>query len=324
MAAIEHNLFEYCLQPIEKVVTALEAAEDAYETIRVKGPIMERLYRYVFAIYEEALRQPPSDSLVIAHRELIRFLDADLLTDFLKNPDDKPTRDILSSQLALIGVATTPVSNVEPYDTVELQKAIKGESGIYNDIALLSTLHRVLHGNDEALQSYYSLLFGLLPAIRPDDLFQNYSWEEAFMYAVLLQAVWSGFPGLTPERQQFLLQNYYYQAIVVGVPVRSYLQAFITGNPKAKPVDQMMLLERLLDANREAVPTKTAGAESKLFVDVLREYMAALYGGEVSTLAQEKTVEDFYRGQSNAEVYTGWLRESLNIIYHLQRHDLVG
>lgn len=323
MATVEHNLFEYRLQPIEKVIAALEAAEDAYEAIRVKGPIVERMYRYIFVIYEEALRQPPADSLVMAHRELIRFLDADLLQDFIKNPDDKPTRDVLSGQLAMIAAATTTAPNVEPYDAAELQKAIKGQSNVYNDITFLSTLHRVLHGGDDVAQ-YYSVLFGLLPAVNPDGIAQEYGWEEALLFAALVHAVWSGFVKLTSERQQFLLQNYYFQAIVVGVPVRSYFQDFSVSNPKLTPTDQMSLLERLLDANREFVPTKTAGVEGRPFVDVLREYMAALYSGEVSTLAQEKTVAAFYRGQNNAEMFTGWLRESLNIIYHLQRHDLVA
>ena len=326
MPNIEHNIFEYHLEPIETIKAALARIEDDYEILRGGGPIMERIYRYIFKINEELYRQPENDALVLAHRGIIQFLRPEVIDALRTNPGDKITRDEASFHLAMVGAAATLVPDVVPYDTIELQLVVKGDKNLYNPTIILSTLHHLMHGGNsaedaEVTKVYAQIVVGSLFPAQSQGEVVEYGWIEALVYSTVLQAVWCNFSLLTPDRQQFLLQNYYYQAIVNGVPVREHLKNFLLSSPNKEAAEAVF--ERSIENNREVVPVKIGGTEGRLFVEVLKEYIAALYSGTISTLAQEKVLLNFYKGQEGVEIYTAWLREAFGIYYHLKRRDFL-
>lgn len=318
----QHKLYDFRKQSLPEVQEALSDLLKVKNDLRAKGVTgIEKIYAYTEAIYTVANRKESDDPLEIIDKEIINFLDIDVIRQFIDNPQDSENREGMSIQLAMVASATNSLkTGANPYTKDELKAILKGEGSFYNDLVFINTLRQIMtQGSDEEIAQMF---LHSLPAITaPEDIQRLYFWDEAVMFCVLLQTIWTLFASLNPESQKFLLQNYFYISIVAGVPVCFWLQEFLSDNPDFEKL--VIVFIRNLDENHESVPMSSSDENGKLLPDLLKEFISKVYGAEIAVLEQEKFIGSFYTGQANGEIYAFWLREALTVVLHIRRGDII-
>lgn len=142
-------------------------------------------------------------------------------------------------------------------------------------------------------------------------------WHDAFLFALLLHALWKQFFFLSKDTGEMLLKNYFYFALAVGVPIRDILVQFLNDHLWEGREESEKWIFNCLQSNQESIPLNTACTEWKKMIDVVKNYSIRLQGRQSSGFDQEEFVKGFYEGQEGRDAFRGWLRELLNIMFHL-------
>lgn len=265
-------------------------------------------------------------TLRLIERELIRFLDTANVDFFLSNPDNKKFHDELAGEVMFIAAATgndPGLWPVAPYTNEELNQVFAGNVSFYDETVFLHTLRNVL--TTPGSRALAELFFYALPAAHGEPNAVEFRWwDDAFVFSSLLQVAWYLFPFLDFAEQQFLLQNYFYQAGVLGVPVRNHLAEVL----KVLRVDRRDAMSdfyfEAVMGSKENVPIDFETWQQQPLAGLIKKYLALSYSQESGLLEQEKFITDLYQGQAIAAAMGGWLREALAIVWHLKRRDLVA
>lgn len=321
------NFFFFRLQSLDDVKQALAdlALEKKRET-KIGEIILEKNYTYLAALRQAAEREGEGELLAAVNRELIGFLQPVLAKRFLAKPASLEERNNVTFQLIMLAAATGNLGNFNaaPYSPEELSGITAGAGTYYDDLTFVHTIGRILAGNEQA--SYARIIVSTLPVSdQPAGLAKNYYWDDAFIFALLLQAAWQSFIFLTADQQQILLQNYFYLSIVAGVPVRAWLTELFLA--RAEGVDYQRLSEiffRMVEYGKELVPIDTETMAAKPLAEILKAYLAIVYHEEITTLAQEKFIADIYDGQPFGRRYSEWLREALSVARLLKKGELAA
>lgn len=298
----------------------------AQKTLEARGiaavpKIYERVARLARTL---AIEASGNLRLHIAH-ESIRWIDPTLIDAFIALPENQDWRDAISMELAFAGTLAgdNPKPSFTPYTPEEFGTILLGSTFYFDDIVFLRTLRWILDGvgNDE----YSVLVATAFPALAEEfvDVEKEYEWDDAFVFGAMLQTVWKAFPFLGDEIQRRMLENYFYLAIVAGVPVRQYLAEMFQVN--APGFDRGAFAKHVTEAmnnNRETVPTTTGVEEGRPFADILKEFLAKVYTDNIGTLAEVQFVDGFYQSQPHRDMFAGWLREALSIVLHARKGDL--
>jgi hypothetical protein len=253
------------------------------------------------------------------------LVDPSLIDAFILQPEEKDTRDALSLQLFMVAIATgdSKKDDFTPYSLEELAAVVLGDSYIYDDVIFARTLRATLVSTGDG--SYAKVLAEALPALTAEfaDVEKEYEWDDVFFLSFILHVVWKGFAFLDKSAEDRLLQNYFYLAIVAGVPVRHWLSEIL--HIKSASVDTKelsILFNQSLSNNRETVPMTTGVEAGRPFVDLEKEFFAKIYSENISTLAEVQFVDSFYVNQPSRDIFSAWLREALSISLHIKKGDL--
>ncbi|TAN33538.1 hypothetical protein EPN28_01860 [Patescibacteria group bacterium] len=281
----------------------------------------EKMFDYASQIGARATKEELSGAMDVIEKEIILFLDSELVAEFMDKPDDSEIAGALALQLSFISAALGLGAGVKPYEKEELKIILKGEGGFYNDLVFVATLGDFLrNGADKEIGEMF---VRTLPAVsKSEDIKKQYFWDDAFIFSMLLQAVWKMFGQFGANERQFLLQNYFYSAIVTGVPARFYLGEFLGGKSDADFDAMSRNIIQSLEQSNESVPTSDAGDESRKLSVLLKDFSGRGYNQDTAILEAEKFLQNIYRGQEEREAYASWLREALAIVLHLKKGDI--
>lgn len=319
----QHKIYDFrkqTLQDVRDVLLGLIEIKDEIVSKDIVG--INKIFQYAEAINASASKENTDDTLeMIIDKEVIRFLDAGIIAQFIADPNDDENREAMSIQLAMVATATHSLKlDIPPYTKDELRAIFKGEGSFYNDLNFVSTLRHILsEGTDGEIGE---LLLHSLPSIEnSEDVAMTFLWDEAVIFSMILQTVWSLLPVLNGESQKFLIQNYFYFSTVIGVPVRIWIQDFLNNAEDFGKATTALV--RSLDENNESVPLNDEDETGKSLVNIFKEYVSKVYGEQIAALEQEKFIEGIYPEQKDSNVYSPWLRETLNIVQHLRKGDIL-
>lgn len=325
LALGENNLYDFRLQTLTDVEQLLLRFKNEKERMmQTNIAVMPKIYAYLEVIEKTLNSQITNKPLLALNQAAIGFLDKDLMEIVLNDPTDKEMRDALSLELVLVGAAiNAPLQAITPYTPEDMQAVLKGKEDVYyDDIVFTYSLRQFFEANVSG--SLFSLMVKTLPSVlkEPENL-KTYYWSDAFVLTMLLHSIWRHFFLLPQVDQQFILQNYFYQSIVLGVPVKFALQETLQrASVKGEGEKMVRFLRENLALGKETIPTTIDTAQGKTVADVSTEFLTKAATEQINTLVQEKYISDMYRGQIDNEYFSFWLRQALTIIWQLKSGDI--
>ena len=290
----------------EKAWQDIIAARDKMLALPIA--VLPKLYGYIDDIAGIIALQNQHKILWPADSACLRFLDKDLVAQFLANPNDKVTRDALSLEVMMIHAALGLLKDAEPYTPEELMWLFSQEGDFYNDELFAFTLRRALTG--EQRESVGAIIYDVLSAEAQGSGGEVHDWYGAMIYGLMLNVVWAWVVS-EPSKLSLLMENYFYRSLVCGVPVREHLaELTILRAPD--------FMSRYLLENKEQVPTKFPADDYRPLADLIAGYYEAYGADPRNGFSQETYASKIYRGQQYADVYTAWLREAINIAVRIR------
>ena len=311
----EKRVYDFCRQTWPEAKGAVfSLAENKEKVLASNFAGVEKFYEYLKPIYELS-KKDGEDLGLLADRQAVKFLSVELVDKFFKEQQNKPVRDDLSIQLAYVFAAIGNLKGVTPYTPEELKAAIEGKADYYDDMVFVYSLNQIRIKGNAAL--YESSLLKLVPAEGTEAVRSQTGWDTAFLQSQVLKTLWYSLNNLSEDGRRLIIQNYFYLAIVCGIPVEKLLNTWLgTGTDSEKFAKKQFVLTVLRD-NKEPVPVATDCSAWVGLPDAVSNYTAQLGGDVSSGFTQESFISEGFQDQPGREVFMAWLREVLNITMHL-------
>lgn len=321
---VSHNLFFFRLENYEDVKKNLGVLfENKAKLLALGDAVIGKMFEYVDPMYEAMKIYKEDNIFDIIDMSSCAFLSAGLIKEFVKDPANTVIRDRLSVQLSLVGASTLNFSKPDllPYTYEEIIRiVVDGDKKIYNDFTFLYSLRTYLEINEP--DDRIAAIFSSLDKIDSDDEgFTLFYWNEALSFSLSLQLVWRNFYLFDFKQQEFILKNYFYLAVVSGVPVDYWLKMILSiDDVDVDGRNNNNLFLKSAEVSSENLPINTVTLDSKKLIEVFSEYVAQVYGdvGGIRTLVQEKFIRGIYGGQLEEKKFSFWLRNLLQIYYSLR------
>ncbi len=254
------------------------------------------------------------------YESLINLLDRQVLGNFLLNKDEDSLREVVF-MLRPVAISLNISLNIGIYTPEELFSILSEEGGGYELDRMLFTLKQASMGQDQ--ESYTDIL---LPYLDIDAVVNQkiFSWEDALTLTIMLQAVWSYFSLLDVFDKARLIESYTYKSIVLGIPVRHYLEEFLynTTDVINYAFSNDMIL-RSLDDSRETLPVDISEGNYQSLKEIINKYAPQTGESSIDSYGQTESIRNIYQGQKNRDKYVNWLLETVYIVNHVQDFDLV-
>lgn len=320
------KIYTFYSQPADQVVLALNELVASQERLELFTPNSKGIFALAATLSKQLQDTANPNLLTKIDRNLIGMISIDLIKSFIANPSDQEILVSLSSELFLIAAASDNLSSalkeIKPYDDEEIVLILDGKLSYYDDILFVYTLRQIMTG---ALSTAnVSLLLNSLPTAPKEEDYENleFYWTEVLISGLILQLAWAYFGELSAIDRKFLLQNYFYHSLVVGVPVKDrLLMAYQSLDVPARD-KEFDALVRLMDYNNEMIPTTVEAVFGIKVSETVHQILPLVYEEKIKTFAQEKFIGEFYQGESNTEAMQVWLREFLRLVVGLHQHTL--
>ena len=316
------NLFYYRLNNWLEVHTAMDdlfASRDIL--LKNNDPKIKKIFEYFDPLHEAAKNYQIDKIMDFIDISTICFLQPLLIKQFLLRPNDPQSQDALLLQLSLLSASTLvggKVDNITPYTLAELADIMNGDRTIYDDKIFAYTLRSLLLLNNP--DDRVATLFFTLSKKNIDNAeFAEYFWEEAVIFSLTMQLIWKNLLFFNTAQQEFIIQNYFYSAVVAGVPVENWISiilSLVLPGFNNKTVNDSFL--RALENSLERVPYDTSVLDSAPLKDLLTDYVGKIYDNKIRIFAQEKFIGDIYKDQKAEKQFSGWMRVVLYIYYGLR------
>lgn len=313
-------LFNFCYSAPTRNLELLRLLAEQAQVNTVNDP--ESLYGQIVdraVLIIDDLRGIALESVANVYAtQVIGFLDTSVFEKIV-NTREQTDENVLNTamfQLLFVMAALVIDPTIVPYDPSEIAELINPESQQeVNQLILASTIGYVITTGVTG----YTGLMRLLPTEAQTDIGEAFTWEDAFLLGIMVHLAWSFFPNASERDQVFLLQHYVYRAIVMGVPVRTWLAYTFTEPMSGAKATQCV--QALLNSV-ELIPNNTNLFGAKKFSEVTHDYISAAVRETIPTLAQEKYLKNWYDTSTEGEQYRTWLRDALTIVYKLQTNTI--
>lgn len=320
------KIYTFYSQPLDQVILALDELVAAKDRLEPLTPNSKGLYETAATISKQLKSVVNASVLDKIDRSLVGLLSIDLIKRFVADPSNQEILTNLSSQIFLIAAATdnlpSKLKEVKPYDDDEVGLILEGKLSYYDDILFVHTLRQMITGAVSTV--HVSKLLNSLPTAPKEEEYEDitYFWLEILISGLILQLAWAYFAELSSFDRKFLLQNYFYQSLVVGVPVKDrLLMAYKNLDIKTRDKELDAIL-KILDYNNEFIPLTVEAAVGVKVLEVIHRIFGAIHEEKIKTFAQEKFIGEFYQGEANVAAMQVWLRELLSLVISLRQHTL--
>lgn len=151
--------------------------------------------------------------------------------------------------------------------------------------------------------------------------------EDWFNWLVIyyaLDLVWFHFFRLSSLQRDYLLKNYFYRSIVVGLPIEKFISFYIS--------DSLDVIEFLnkhktiidsLDANEESVLTNLQNNSFELFTDLWKKYVALNKDTYSDGYRMNDFLNNIYGSYVGREPFINWLRKAFALYLSIREAVLV-
>lgn len=290
--------------------------------VATNNPTIKKIYKFLDLLNPKVDARNEVTALSPMEQVTWRFFDADLVKQFIAEPLNPELLNALGEQVLLVAAANgcNPFTE-EPYEPFELALFVADKLDYYTHDTMLATLRSIMLGKDSL--DDIPLLMTIVSETTTNYLKvppPEYSWAEAFVWAVILHTIWFYFVALQTKDQELLIKFFFYQSIVAGVPVRERLLEMFSGDA-AGDANQKWVYS-LLSQSLEFVPTTTNANQLRSFSFVWVASAGELAGSAVSALAEDEQARKLYANQEGRDIYSAWMREMFHTVHLLQMGKL--
>ena len=314
------TLFYYCrgnktrnLALLEQFVNEAKDA-DLSEGDNPYGELVGRAALIISDLYSIV----PQSAADIFANQIIGLIETRPLERVVARKETAAIEDLarIALQLLFVSAALVIEPAAMPYEADEITEILKTDSKIELDPLLLAATFgkQIITG-----EAGRSILLRLLPMETDMATTELFRWEDAFLNAIGIHLAWSLFASATDRDRGYILQHYTYRGIVCGVPVRSWLAAAY--NVKTSQISSTQFVQALL-SSIELVPLNAGLIETKKLSDITHEFISVAVRETIPTLAQEKYLTTWYDSSPEGQIFRGWLRDTLTIVYKLQTNTI--
>lgn len=145
----------------------------------------------------------------------------------------------------------------------------------------------------------------------------QYVWDEVFLQTIFLLATWRGVAGLPIADQNWLLKNYIFRSLMIGIPLQRVLTEIIQSihSDPVRVVTLYSIYAEAFDGAGEKIGVKTVA-------EILHEYVGNLERGGV--IDAQQVIGDVLRGEKNipAQVLSA-LREAARLYRLIVAGELI-
>lgn len=319
----EHPIYDFRLQAWSDLQEALGDFMAAKKELLDDGvSLTEKMYGAAEHIHARVEKENTNIYIAAADRACITFLDTGALGLFLNDSTDNEMLEVLMVQIHFVAAAIGALPDATPYSGEECEAIFSGEGRIYDDALFLFTLHSFLSKGDGVMARK---LLDALPVRREgDETIQTYFWDDALLFTLMIHVVWRSFALVSLRDQQRILQNYFFVASALNVPLRMCFEDAFRAIRGREDVNSTVSawLQALL-GSYEMIPVQGSGNKLQSFAVVVKDYLNKVSRENVTTIIQEQFISSFYKQNPNAGMYRGWLRDVLSIIIRIKNKDIL-
>lgn len=228
----------------------------------------------------------------------------------------------LDDKLKLIIAVIGGPQIIHPYTFEEFGNLIFENVGEVDNERLLVTLSEAKYDDKNGYKFVRSIVNFLLIGTERDE--EKMEWEESFILFAMLDVLYHRFSKLTGTERWFVLQNYFYKAIVCGLPVKNVLQNYLRDSDST--FDHLIKcseLKECLANNKEKTPINLMKGEKRQMVVLLNNYVSQAAGDDLNGYKIEEFAQNLYKGEIGRDAFVAWLREVFLIVLHVNSADLI-
>lgn len=228
----------------------------------------------------------------------------------------------LAGKLKLIIAVIGGERLVFPYTFGELTEIVFEGTGDIDDERFLTTLSEAKY-DDKNGYRFVKLIIDFL-SIHNEANEKPMEWEEALVLYSLLDVLYYRFFKLTGADRWFVLQNYFYKAIVCDLPVKKVLQDYLRDCDST--FDYMIRSSELKDclsSNLENVPVDLEKDEKQQLLFLLKNFISRSGGDVLGGYKMEEFLQGLYKDKIGRDASVSWLREAFVIILHINDASLI-
>lgn len=227
---------------------------------------------------------------------------------------------ILKKQLKAITAYMGYFSHIPIYTIQEVEKIFNVANEKYDLTKLASTVRENIWSDRGR-----SLSLLILDFFNNETVFNEneYSWEDAFIMSIFLHQVYNFFNKLTDIDQEFLLNYYFYKAIVVGAPVQNVLKKELYETTNVVDyVDVNLFFYKCIIANEEMIEIEFENRKKDKLGKILEDYLTLVKDNIHDGFRLENFLNNLY-SKTNDKYRIQVLREIFYIFTHLKTVDLI-
>lgn len=309
--------FFHRLHDPAKTFSAMERLLLAVDPNTEMNTALQNVLGYAAIIMDGLTRVEQGTLSDVYSTQVLSYVSTELLERLADNPFGAAAEDLaeLGVQLLHVTAALGLMEDSAPYAPDEITEIMNAGSGGFNEAILAHTVGYAIASGDTA---YGPVLLKLLTMNKDEDLRTPYEWLDAFLLGLLIHAAWSYFPDATDRDREYIVQHYFYYAIVSGVAVRSWLSVAFAEHPE---LSHTTLMQKL-SLSQEIIPEDITLNRGVEFANVVRQYVTVINQNTIPTLAAEKFLGKWYGTDAVSGIYRDWLRDALSAAYRLQTGNL--
>jgi len=255
------------------------------------------------------------------YQAIVALLDLDKAKRIINNPDDAVMLKEMERQLKLLSAALGLNFNDAEYTYEEIGKFFEMDEIKFDWAKMFYTCNLAFKGQDaEHYVETFLVYLTLDPMLNHD----NFTWEEALFYTLMIQVIWSHFPFMYGDDQVDFIQTYFYRGIVVGANVRSALEDSIYN--LSDIYDFIIFHASILETmkgNKEIVSIDLKNEKYEKLASIITKQVINKTTEEGKGYSEQEYIRDLYQNQPKRDAYVRWLLEVFYIISHIQTTTLV-
>ncbi len=268
---------------------------------------------------------------------IILFIDNDLLLSLqtkmqgldssAQNISQLSELDVVNTQLSLQLEYVCTILNLFKksgviYSSEELFTAMTNTTSVENKFRILNTLVYLL--NDDEIRQ--AARFELPKFLTMEENIQQklYTWEEAVTLFLVLAIVVKEFSHLSEFKQYFVVKNYFYHSLVLGVPIVKVVESALSETRNILSyVDKNLILLNAFVKNQEHILTGKNLETQAGLADLLNKYIGQNLSEPESETNVTKFLEEYYIDAKDKNLYVNWLKSFFSTYFHLAQANLI-
>lgn len=149
-------------------------------------------------------------------------------------------------------------------------------------------------------------------------------WFNWLVIYYALDLVWFHFSRLSDLQKDYLLKNYFYRSIVMGLPIEKFISDYLSESLDIiEFFSRHKVIQDSLNNNQESVLTDLNKNSFELFTDLLNKYIALNKDNYLDGYKMNDFLNNVYGSYTGREPFINWLRKGFALYFSIKEAMLV-